>query len=133
MPGVAINDVTHQALLTANDGNQVALLTLPSEPVSQLTASMVAGVQTSVPNDPAGNGWTSATFPYAVVADICHNFGYILDLRRDFLVQIDLAQFQSNPAAINTALASGHCAGTSTLFLCDNNNGVTFYPLPGVN
>jgi hypothetical protein len=132
MPGVAINAATHQALLTANVSNQVALLTLPSGPVHQLTSAMVTGVQTTVPNDPSGDDWVSATFPYAVVADTCHNFGYTLDFQRDFLIQIDLARFQSNPAAISTALASGHCAGTSTPFLCDNNNGVKFYPLPGV-
>ena len=132
MPGVAINAATHQALLTANIAKQVALITLPSEAKHQLDSSMVSGVQTSVPNDPLGDGWRSSTFPYAVVADTCHNFGYILDLERDFLVQIDLAQFQSKPAAINTALASGHCAGTSTQFLCDNNKGVKFFPLPGV-
>jgi len=132
MPGVAINAATHQALLTANIANQVALLTLPSAPVHQLTDPMVSGVQGSVPDDPVGDSWRSSTFPYAVVADPCHNFGYILDLQRNFLVQIDLAKFQSNPAAINTPLASGHCAGTATLFLCDNNHGVTFFPLPGV-
>jgi hypothetical protein len=132
MPGVAINAATHQALLTANVDKEVALLTLPSETVHQLTNPMVTGVQSSVPNDPLGDDWVSSTFPYAVVADTCHNLGYILDLQRDFLVQIDLAQFQSNPAAINTALASGHCAGTSTRFLCDNNKGVKFFPLPGL-
>jgi hypothetical protein len=133
MPGVAINAATHQALLTANTSNQVALLTLPSGPVHQLTSAMVTGVQTTVPNDPSGDDWVSATFPYAVVADTCHNFGYILDRQRDFLVQVDLAQFQSNPAAISTALAAGHCAGTATRFLCDNNKGVKFFPLPDVN
>lgn len=132
MPGAAINAATHQALLTAAYGAQVALLTLPSGPVRQLTSAMVSGVQGTVPNDPAGNPWGSATFPYAIVADSCHNLGYVLDFQRDFLVQIDLAQFQSNPAAISTALAGGHCAGTSTPFLCDNNKGVKFFPLPGV-
>ncbi len=132
MPGVAINAATHQALLTAAYGPQVALLTLPSEPVHQLTSAMVTGVQSSVPNDPVGNPWESTTYPYAIVADTCHNFGYVLDYQRDFLVQVDLAQFQSDPAAISTALASGHCAGTSTTFVCDNNKGVKFFPLPGV-
>ena len=132
MPGVAINTATHQALLTANLTNEVALLTLPAQAEHQLTNPMVSGVQTSVPNDPVGDDWISSTFPYAVVADTCHNLGYILDRQRDFLVQIDLAQFQSNPAAIKTALGAGHCAGTSTRFLCDNNKGVKFFPLPGV-
>jgi hypothetical protein len=132
MPGVAINSVTHQALLTAVVSKQIALLTLPSAPVPQLTSAMVTGVQTSVPDDPSGDDWTSASFPYAVVADVCHNFGYVLNQQRDFLVQIDLTQFQSNPAAIATALTSGHCAGTTTPFSCDNNNGVKFFPLPGV-
>ncbi len=132
MPGVAINGATHQALLTANISNQIALLTLPTAPVHQLTSAMVTGVQSLVPNDPLGDEWLSATYPYAIVADTCHNFGYILDLQRDFLVQIDLAQFQGKPAAIGTALAGGHCAGTSTRLVCDNKNGVKFFPLPGV-
>jgi hypothetical protein len=132
MPGVAVNPATHQALLTAAYGAQVALLTLPSGPVPQLTSAMVSGVQGTLPNNPVGNPWESTTYPYAIVADTCHNFGYVLDFQRDFLVQIDLAQFQSNPAAISTALAGGHCKGTSTSFLCDNNKGVKFFPLPGV-
>jgi hypothetical protein len=132
MPGVAINPATHQALLTASVSNQAALLSLPTAAVHQLTSAMVTGVQSSLPDDPLGDPWESSTFPYAVVADSCHNFGYVLDLQRDFLVQIDLAKFQANPAAIKTALAGGHCAGTTTPFVCDNRNGVKFFPLPDV-
>jgi hypothetical protein len=132
MPGVAINSVTHQALLTADVAQQVALLSLPPEAVHQLSSSMVTGVQSSLPNDPSGNPWASAAFPYAVVPDGCHNLGYVLDQQRDYLAQIDLAQFQSNPAGIATALAAGHCAGTTTPFVCDNTKGVKFFPLPTV-
>jgi hypothetical protein len=132
MPGVAINPLTHQALMTANQSNEVALLTLPSAPVAQMTAAQVSGVESSLPADPNNVTFLAATFPYAVVADSCHNFGYILDQQRQFLVQIDLAKFQSNPTGISTPLPAGNCAGTSSTLGCDNGNGVKFFPLPGV-
>ena len=132
MPGVAVNPATHQALMTGNVNSQIALLSLPSQAVHQIDSSMVTGVQATVPDNPSGNPWVSATYPYGVVADTCHNYGYILDNQANFLVQIDLSKFQSTPTAISTALAKGSCAGTSTAFLCDNSNGVKFYPLPSV-
>ena len=83
MPGAAINAATHQALLTAAYGAQVALLTLPSGPVRQLTSAMVSGVQGMCQRS-RGQSLGSATFPYAIVADSCHNLGYVLDFQRDF-------------------------------------------------
>jgi len=133
MAGTSINPLTHQALISGNLNNQIALLTLPSKSVSQLTAAMVSGISSSLPADPLGNAFIAATYPYAVVVDSCHNFGYILEEQGDFLVQIDLAAFQNNPAAIGTALPAGQCAGTtSTTFSCDNGAGVKFFPLPNV-
>lgn len=133
MAGASINPLTHQALISGNLSNQVALLTLPAKPVSQLTSAMVSGITSALPEDPLGNESVAATYPYAVVIDSCHNFGYILEEQSNFLVQIDLAAFQSNPAAISTALPSGQCAGTtSTTFSCDNGAGVKFFPLPAV-
>lgn len=133
MAGASINPLTHQALISGNLSNQVALLTLPAKPVSQLTSAMVSGINSGLPQDPLGNDSIAATYPYAVVVDSCHNFGYILEEQGNFLVQIDLAAFQSNPAAIGTALPTGQCAGTtSTTFSCDNGAGVKFFPLPTV-
>lgn len=131
MPGVAINPVTHQAFMTAQPGNQIALLSLPSSPVKQLDASKVKSVNSTIPNDPQGLLFAAANFPYGTVVDSCHNLGYVLDNDWHFLVQIDLTKFRRDPAAISTALPPGTCAGVSTSFQCDNGNGVKFFPLPG--
>ena len=133
MPGVAVNPLTHQALMTAASSNQVALLSLPPSPVVQLTAAMIASVHGAVPNTPEGDPFLPAEFPYATVVDTCHNLGYVLSQDRTFLVQIDLAQFQSNPTSISKPLPSGgSCAGTTTPFKCSSGSGVKFFPLPGV-
>ncbi|HLH76054.1 MAG TPA: hypothetical protein VKV28_04525 [Candidatus Binataceae bacterium] len=133
MAGTSINALTHQALISGSLSNAVALLTLPSKPASQLTAAMVSGINSSLPQDPLGNNFIAATYPYATVIDSCHNFGYILEEQGNFLVQIDLAAFQNSPTALSTALPTGQCAGTtSTTFSCDNGAGVKFFPLPSV-
>jgi hypothetical protein len=133
MPGAAVNPLTHQALMTAAAGNEVALLSLPASPVVQLTPAMITSVNGEVPNTPDNSIFQAASFPYAAVVDTCHNLGYVLNDDRTFLVQIDLAQLQSNPASISKALPSGgSCAGTTTPFKCSNGSGVKFFPLPGV-
>jgi hypothetical protein len=132
MPGVSVNPLTHQALMTAASSNEVALLSLPTAPVVQLTAAMIASVHAAVPDTPEGDTFLPAEFPYATVVDTCHNLGYVLSQDRTFLVQIDLAQLQSNPTSLNKPLASGSCAGTTTPFKCGNGSGVKFFPLPGV-
>ncbi len=129
MPGVAINAITHQAFVTAQGGNQIALLSLPTRAVGQLSSSGVSGVNGAVPNDPNGNPFLSANFPYATTVDSCHNLGYVASADYRFLAQISLKTFQKSPSSINTALPAGSCAGVSTTFQCDNGNGVKFFPV----
>jgi len=130
MPGVAINPVTHQALMTADAGSQIALLSLPSKPTKQLKESKVSGVSSTIPKDPNGNDFTSAAFPYGTVTDSCHNLGYVVDDTRSFLAQIALKKLGKNPSAISTALPPGTCASIATSFQCDNGAGIKFYPIP---
>lgn len=130
MPGVAINQVTHQAFMTAQAGNQIALLSLPSSPVKQLSASRIRSVSGTLPNDPIGLPFDPANFPYGTAVDTRRNLGYVVDDSRSFLAQIDLSEFKKHPEAIGTALAPGTCAGVSTSFQCDNGHGVKFFPLP---
>jgi DNA-binding beta-propeller fold protein YncE len=129
MPGVAINPATHQALMTAEASDEIALLSLPSRPVKQIAAAQVTSVNSTIPDDPTGNLFEAAEFPYGTVADSCHNLGYVINTERTFLAQIDLKLFNRNAAAIGTALPAGTCAGVVTQFQCDNENGVKFYPL----
>ena len=130
MPGVAVNPVTHQAFLTEIDGPSIALLGLPSTPVTQLSSGMVTALANSlIPNDPNGNSFSAQGFPYATVVDVANNLGYVLSSNFDFVVQIDLSILASNSSAISTPLPAGTCAGISTSFACDNGNGVKFYPI----
>jgi hypothetical protein len=131
MPGAVINPVTHTALITAESDNQVALLTLPSTPLAQLTAPDVTSVHGTIPNDPLGATFHAADFPYAAAVDSCHNLGYVLEDLRGFLTQIDLGELQTNPTGISTPLPAGSCAAAATSFKCDNGSGVKFFPLPG--
>ncbi|WP_304819604.1 hypothetical protein [Candidatus Binatus sp.] len=133
MAGVAINPRTHQALVTAVDGNQIALLSLPKKTLTQITAADVSSVSATIPPDPEGTDFNAAEFPYGVVIDSCQNRGYVLDDSRSFLAQVDLKTLQKHPEVIGTALPAGTCAGVSTSFQCDNGNGVRFYPLPGAS
>jgi hypothetical protein len=130
MPGVAVNPVTHQAFLTQIDGPAIALLGLPSSPVTQLGSGMVTALaNSSIPNDPNDNSFSAQGFPYATVVDVANNLGYALSSNFDFVVQIDLSILQSNPGLISTPLPSGTCWGLSTIFACDNGNGVKFFPI----
>ena len=129
MPGVAINPVTHQAFMTAQGGNQIALLSLPKKPVTQLSASMLSSVSSTIPNGPDGLPFEPANFPYGTNVDSCHNLGYVINTDLTFLAQIALANFKNNAAAIGTALPAGTCAGVTTPFKCDNGKGVKFFQL----
>src|SRR5262249_6489457 len=60
MPGVAINVNTHKGFMTAAGTNQIALLNLPTNPVTQLADSQVTSVASSIPNDPQGNPFVAA-------------------------------------------------------------------------
>ena len=132
MPGVGVNPVTHKALLTADSSNQIALLRLPKTKVKQITASNVSSIHSQLPNDPEGDLFQAAEFPYGTTIDTCHNLGYVVDDFRTFLAQIDLTKLQKNPSRISTALPSGTCASAATTFQCDNGQGVRFFPLPTV-
>lgn len=131
MPGVAINSATHQAFMTAQGGNQIALLSLPSSPVKQLTARRIKSVSGKIPNDPQGIEFDSANFPYGTLVDTRHNLGYVVDEDRAFLAEINLSKFKKHPSEIGTPLSAGSCGGVTTSFRCDNGHGVKFFPLPG--
>lgn len=134
--GSAVNSATHQAFLIEDGNPGISLISMPSSPVVQITAAVLSAISTSLPNDPNGCLWSTQGDPYAVAVDSVHNLGYAANTVSSspdgatFLVQVDLAKFQSNPTSISTALPSGNCAGTSTTFGCNNNNGVVFFALP---
>jgi hypothetical protein len=132
MPGVGVNPLTHKALITADSSNEIALLSLPTAKVKQLTDSEVKSVHSSIPTDPLDAPFQAAEFPYGTNIDTCHNLAYVIDDFRTFLVQINLAKLQKNPAAIATALPAGSCASLATTSQCDNGHGIRFFPLPTV-
>lgn len=133
--GSAVNGTTHQAFLIEDGSNGVTLIQLPTSPVSaQLMAGDLGTPSIStLPDDPNDDFWETQGDPYAVAIGECKNTGYAVNSSFQFLVQVDLATLQNNPSVISTPLPEGHCAGTTgTTFKCDNGNGVTFFPLPGV-
>ena len=125
LPGVAINPVTHQALLTASEGNQIALLDLPRKKVKQLDSAKVSSISSKIPDDPEGTAFVPANFPYGTIVDSCHNVGFVLEESRNFRAKVDLKKFKQDPAAISTPPAVGTCAGTTTQFQCSNGNGAS--------
>jgi hypothetical protein len=88
--------------------------------------------QRSLPVEPDGLAFEASIIPYADAIDTCHNLAYIVNQDETFMAEVDLTKLQKNPGAISTALPSGKCAGTSTTLSCNNQNGVRFFPLPGV-
>ncbi len=130
MPGVAINPTTHEALLTANDSNSVALIKLPSKPETQLTATDLSSISSFIPNNPDGVEFSASAIPYAIVIDNVHNYGYVLESDRQFIVRIDLDRLEHFPTRIKHPLSKGQCAGTSTSYSCSNGTGITYFPLP---
>jgi hypothetical protein len=132
LPGVAINPVTHQALLTGLLDNQIALLSLPKTRVKFISPSDLDAVSAILPTEPDGIQFEANILPYSGSIDTCHNRAYVVNALETFMVEIDLTKMQKNPNAISTALPAGNCKGTSTTLACDNNNGVRFFPLPGV-
>ena len=134
--GSAVNSDTHQAFLIEDDSAGISLITMPSAPVTQISAGQLSTIMSSLPNDPNNCPWATQGDPYAVAVDAVHNVGYAANgffsstAGATFLVQVDLAKFQSNPTLIPTALPSGQCTGTTTTFGCNNNNGVVFFALP---
>ncbi len=134
--GSAVNSATHQAFLIEDENPGISLISMPSSPVTQITAAALSAISTTLPNDPNGCAWATQGDPYAVAVDSIHNLGYAANVvgsssnGATFLVQVDLAKFQSAPSSITTALPSGNCAGTTTTLGCNNNNGVVFFALP---
>jgi hypothetical protein len=131
--GVAVNPMTHQALISGAFTNDLALLTLPAAPAAQLGAIGAPVVTTAPATDPLGNGteFAARPVPYATTVDVCNNLGYVSALDAGeigFLMQVDLTLLQSTPGGISTALPAGNCPGTSTTVACDNGAGVKFYP-----
>ena len=130
MAGVVINPLTHEALMTGADGNELALLDLPALPVIKITSSRVSALHSTLPNDPDGNPFIAAAFPYGDTIDVCNNLGYVLEKPVNYLAQIDLTKLKRSPTSISVPLPSGSCFGTSTSFKCGNGSGVRFFPLP---
>jgi hypothetical protein len=131
LTGVAINPVTHQALLTGLLDNQIVLLSLPKAQVKFINFSDLSAVDARLPLQPDGAQFQASILPYSDAIDTCHNRAYIVNTAATFMAEVDLEQLQKNPDAISTPLPAGTCAGTSTTFACDNQNGVRFFPLPG--
>lgn len=130
MPGVAVNPISHEAFLTANDDSPIALLGLPAVPATQLDpASVTALAHSTIPDDPDGVTFGAEAFPYGTVIDVVNNQGYVLESNFTYLVRIDLNTLKTDPTAISTPLASGQCAGTTSSFSCKNGNGVEFFPI----
>jgi hypothetical protein len=93
----------------------------------QLTSGDLGSPSIStIPNNPFGGTWGSEEDPEAVAVGTCKNTGYTVDNRFQFLVEIDLATLQNNPANISTPLPTGACAGIFTTSACTNGNGVKF-------
>ncbi len=134
LEGGAVNTTTHQALLTGDGTADMALLSLPSAPVTQLTGSMVSAQTTTMPNDPAANSWGPLAGPYLEAINPKTNKAYVVSYD-GFLAQIDLAQFASDPTTISAALPTTSNCGSSygvtgTTAACSNaGNAVVFYPL----
>ena len=134
--GSAVNSNTHQGFLIEDTSNGLSLITMPSNPVTQIVATQLSQIVSSAPNDPNGCSWETQGDPYAVAVDSVHNLGYAVATSGSttsgaaFVMQVDLSRLQSSPGNIPTALPSGNCAGTTTTFGCNNNNGVVFFALP---
>lgn len=130
--GVAIDSGSHQAFITGEDGSDIGLISLPSAKVTQLDSGMLSEVTATLPNDPYGDTWYTLSEPDSASVVACSGsvYGLAVDDDLGFLVAVDLTKFKANPSAVNTALPSGNCAGTSSTYSCKNHNGVTFFPLP---
>lgn len=130
LPGVAINPVTHEAVLSGVLDNTIALLSLPKTRVKFISESDFSAVNSVLPLEPDGVQFQASILPYSVAIDTCHNRAYIVNSDETFMAEVDLEKLEKAPGAIGTALPAGNCAGTSTTLGCDNKNGVRFFPLP---
>jgi hypothetical protein len=134
--GSAVDSVNHWAFLISDGDNGMALLTLPTAPVTQLTSGNITSTSSTFPNSPLGFFWGTKGDPYAVAVATCTALphkGYAINSNFTFLAEVDLATLKNTPGVIPTPPPAGKCAGTSsTVTKCNNGNGVIFFPLPGV-
>jgi hypothetical protein len=134
--GSAVDPDNHWAFLISDGENGMALLTLPTTPVAQLTGGNITAVSSSFPSDPKGSSWGTKGDPYAVAVATCSALphkGFAVNSGFTFLAEVDLPTLKTTPLVIPTAPPAGSCAGTtSTVTKCNNLNGVVFFPLPGV-
>jgi hypothetical protein len=127
--GVAINLKTHQALIEQSGDTGIALVQLPTMPVTQIDSSTAFEIsEATLPDDPSSSSSRIRGFPYSAAIDSKRNLGFG-DVNDAFLLQISLKAFKNNPGAIGNGLPSGNCKGTSTTLGCSNGGGVTFFPL----
>lgn len=135
----SVNPITHQAFLIEEDFNpsnyynEIALMSLPSAQVSQLTAADIpAPVVSGLPYDPFGFYWQTQSEPFQVAVDDVHNKAYATSIAGNFMAQVDLTAFESNPAGIAAPLTTTtSCVDLfASTFGCNNHNGLIFYPLP---
>ncbi len=139
LSAAAVNPITHQAFLIEEDfdpsafNNGITLMSLPSAPVGQLTPGDIpAPLISSLPFDPFGFYWQTQSEPFQVAVDSVHNMAYATGIAGTFMVQINLATFQSNPAdiAMPVTLATSCVDLFAATFGCNNQHGLIFYPLP---
>lgn len=132
LEGGVANPNTHKAFLVGDGDPTIALISLPTKPVKQLTASMLSGQQTMMPDDPFGDTWYPSSNPSFVAINPATNKAYTT--YDGFLAQIDLAKFAKNPSAISNSLPTTSQCGSSygvtgTVAACSNaGNAVVFYP-----
>src|SRR5260221_1312603 len=69
--GSAVDAINHWAFLISDDENGMALLTLPTSKVAQLTPANITSVSSTFPADPLGSGWGTKGDPYAVSVATC--------------------------------------------------------------
>jgi hypothetical protein len=134
--GSAVDPDNHWAFLISDDDTGMALLTLPTAPLAQLTPEDVTSVSSTFPADPLGFRLGTKGDPHAVAVGTCTALphkGYAVNSNFTFLAEVDLTTLKNTPLLIPTAPPAGNCAGTtSTVTKCNNLNGVIFFPLPGV-
>jgi hypothetical protein len=135
---VAVNPVTHQAVLIEDDilenafNDGITLLSLPPAPVTQISSGQIPPpVNSTLPFDPFGFFWQTQSAPFQVTLDLVHNRAYAVSLFGYFMAQIDLTALQNNPAGISMPPPlTTSCVGLPGSFGCNNQNGLIFYPLP---
>jgi hypothetical protein len=131
--GAAVDISDHRAFLAGSPFGGMALVNLPTIPVTQLTDQDVTSVSSSFPNDPFDRKWITSVKPAGVAVASCPQLphkGFAINRDFTFVAEVDLATLMSTPDLISTPPPAGQCAGTSSVTKCNNGNGLTFFPLP---